>query len=267
MDEIAAVPSLLSALGARAQRGSKPRCHLLTHGTPNEVSRRLSSLMGPRGRVCPSDKWMPVGFSDPEEAQLHKAERLIPSEADREALTAWWLADPRPTSRTPNWDIASTCSIQGRSGLLLVEAKAHRGELIDAACGKTFDEKSSKDNDDQITSAIEEANRDLARATGFPWRLSRDRCYQMSNRFAWAWKLCTLGYPVVLTYLGFIGAKEMPLPFERDGDWYRLVEEHSTSLFPADVWGRIIDIDGVPLLPLMRVSHRGLPAQYQYVPS
>jgi hypothetical protein len=41
------------------------------------------------------------------------------------------------------------------------------------------------------------------------WTLSRDSHYQLTNRFAWAWKLASMGVPVVLGYLGFQGAAEM----------------------------------------------------------
>jgi hypothetical protein len=119
-------------------------------------------------------------------------------------LKCWWLADPRPTSATPSLDIASTCSITGRKGLLLVEAKAHKAELITEEAGKRFDKYSSAANHDSIAHAIAEANEGLALATKAEWHLSFTRCYQMSNRFAWSWKLCALGYPVVLVYLGFL---------------------------------------------------------------
>jgi hypothetical protein len=40
---------LLSRLRAKEQRGSKPRCHFLTHGDPAKVARRLTYLcMGGR---------------------------------------------------------------------------------------------------------------------------------------------------------------------------------------------------------------------------
>ena len=43
------------------------------------------------------------------------------------------------------------------------------------------------------------ARNGLSAATGLQWGLSRDDHYQLSNRFAWCWKLATLGIPVVLT--------------------------------------------------------------------
>jgi hypothetical protein len=74
---------LLQRLRRKEQRGSKARCHFLTRGDPHEVARRLTSLVHPWGEVAPTDSWMPRGFGDIGEAQLHKAERLIPSQNER----------------------------------------------------------------------------------------------------------------------------------------------------------------------------------------
>jgi hypothetical protein len=195
---------------------------------------------------------MPLGFDAREEAQLHKAERLIPSRADRLALTRWWLEDARPTSRTPTWDIASTCSIDGHRGLLLVEAKAYPGEMTNE--GKRFHKDSSKANHASVGRAIAEANEGLRQATELEkWHLSSTSCYQMSNRFAWSWKLCKLGYSVALVYLGFLDAIEMPpAPFDQDSDWLNFVTAHSAPLFPSEIWNQRINIDGVSLTPLIR---------------
>jgi hypothetical protein len=212
------------------------------------------------GGVSHNDRWMPNGFRLIEEAQLHKAALLIDSAYDRLALQNWWLADPRPTSRTPTWDIASTCSIAGRRGLLLVEAKAHHGELVNEACGKRLAKDSSNANHRRIAGAIGEANEGLRLATGLEWHLSSDRCYQMSNRFAWAWKLCTLGYPVALVYLGFIQADDMSKPFGQASEWDSLVRQHSNPLFPGELWGQTVSVDGVPLVPLIRTSMQSLEA-------
>src|SRR5207248_2297096 len=49
----------------------------------------------------------------------------------------------------------------------------------------------------RIGACLDEASIALASETGRPWALSRDHHYQMSNRFAWAWKLTELAVPVV----------------------------------------------------------------------
>src|SRR4051794_17395520 len=59
----------------------------------------------------------------------------------------------------------------------------------------------------------------------------------MSNRFAWGWKLCTLGYSVALVYLGFVGARDMSGSFETETDWHDAVKAHSGPIFCADILG------------------------------
>ena len=71
----------------------------------------------------------------------------------------------------------------------------------------------------------------------------------MANRFAWSWKLTQLGYPVILVYLGFLGAEEMrkegeQTPFASHAEWEGLVKAHSEPLFPAEVWDRQCVIHG-----------------------
>src|SRR5687767_2485216 len=103
---------LLLRLRANERRGSKPRCHSLTHGSPEDVSRRLTQLAGGWATVAPSDRWMPEGFDVCTEAQLHKASRLVDGNL-RRRLGEWWLPADRLEARTPNFDIASTCVIDG----------------------------------------------------------------------------------------------------------------------------------------------------------
>jgi hypothetical protein len=122
--------------------------------------------------------------------------------------------------------------------LLLVEAKAYDEELHREAPGRRLGPNSSVDrraSHEKIGSAIEDARASLERTTSLPWRIARDTHYQMSNRFAWAWKLTELGIPVVLVYLGFLRANEMTdrgKPFTDHSDWERLVKSHSEPLFP-----------------------------------
>ena len=124
-------------LKERQQTGSKVRCHVLTSGMKDKVANRLTTLIKPFGEVLSTDLWMPDGFAECEEAQLHAAERIIPDPGVRASLLSWWLAVPgtRKTT-TPNWDIASTCSVNGKRGLVLVEAKAHDAELRNEERGK-----------------------------------------------------------------------------------------------------------------------------------
>ncbi len=247
---------LLLRLKPKERRGSKPRCHLLTHGSADEVAARLTSLATSFARVSAGDRWMPQGFDEPEEAELNRAPRLLDPGIGAQ-LGAWWLAPASRGARTPNFDIASTCTIDDRPGLLLVEAKAHDAELNKEAAGRSLTADASDDrraSHETIAAAIRSACSGLGEATSLPWRIDRDTHYQMSNRFAWSWKLTALGIPVVLVYLGCLKADEMidrGQPFASHEDWERLVKAHSRPLFPPEVWGRNWIVNGQPFIPLI----------------
>jgi len=181
------VISLLGRLPSKAQKGSKPRCHLLTH------------------------------------------------------------AQARATSVTPNWDIASSCSVAGKKGLLLVEAKAHRDELkADDRSGATGR------NCLRIKEAITEANQALNDIMA-GWNLSHDNHYQLCNRFAWSWKVASLGVPVVLVYLGFLNATEMGVHcFKSREEWEAAVHHYAEGVVPRDIWGQRLPDEGVAIYPLIR---------------
>ena len=83
----------------------------------------------------------------------------------------------------------------------------------------------------------------------------------MSNRFAWAWKLTALGFPVILVYLGFIHAEEMAdqgAPFTSPEDWKRQVVSHSHALFPLEVWGTRWCVNGQPFIPIVQSCQQNL---------
>lgn len=248
---------LLQRLGPKEQRGSKPRCHLLTHGPAEEVAARLTALIDPFAQVSTSDRWMPQGFDQLAEAQLHKPSRLL-DPVDSERLADWWLAPASRRAKTPHFDIASTCTIVGKQGLLLVEAKAHDRELLKEVTGRSIgpgDSEDRKVSHETITAAIASANAGLEQATILPWSISRESHYQISNRFAWAWKLTELGYPVVLVYLGFLRADEMVdqgRTFADHGEWESVVKSHTAEIVPPEAWGKVWTCNGQTLIPLIR---------------
>ncbi len=201
---------------------------------------------------------MPGGFAEIKEAQLHVASRLLPHGISSQ-LGTWWLPANRQNAMTPNLDIASTCTINGTPGLLLIEAKAHHAELAQESAGRRIQESDSderKDSHKTIGAAIESARAGLTTATGLSWGVSRDKHYQMSNRFAWAWKLADLGVPVALVYLGFLKASDMSksgeVPFADADAWEASVRSHSAPLFPGEIWNRRWSVHDVPLIPLIR---------------
>ena len=206
-------------------RGSRPRCVLLVDGARDEVAQRLSALVDLTGvSVSADNQWQPRGrpvhgdgswdTMPSNEVDLAGPNVLVSHDVQLE-LRSWWL-EVHGRARTPVWDLAATCTISDRPGLLLVEAKAHAAELSPA--GKALPRTPNGwRNHQRIGAAIVEANEGLWLASGGPWELSRDSHYQMSNRFAWAWKLASLGVPAVLVYLGFLNAVEWRTSDSRSG--------------------------------------------------
>jgi hypothetical protein len=210
---------------------------------------------------------MPQGFDVTDEAELHNAPRLLPSEICK-TLLSWWLVANEGNPRTPNWDIASTCSIGGKEGLLLVEAKAHDKELIDEETGRKNIAPpvsiAARRNHQRIGWCIQDANLALCGETQLSWALSRDWNYQMCNRFAWCWKVAESGLPVILVYLGFLNAGDMAdgtrKPLADAEEWQKLVESHSKPLFSKEVWNRKWELHGQSFIPLIRTAQQDLPS-------
>jgi hypothetical protein len=204
--------------------------------------------------------WLPQGLGHPKEAKLGETPNLLSAEY-REALTDWWLA-VRPRANTPNWDLASTATVNGREGLVLVEAKAHTKELDTA--GKLLGPSASKNsvkNHQRITACIREAN-DALNGICPAWNLTTTSHYQLANRFAWSWKIVSLGIPVVLVYLGFLEANEMVdvgAPLEDADAWEKLVRHHGQGIVPDVAWDEPMLVGDVPLHACIRPLSQPIP--------
>lgn len=254
-------------------KGSLPRCLLMMHGERAAVAARLNEMVAmSHVKVSPDDAmWAPRGIPVQRgngtwdlgltrEARLGEADGYL-THQQRLFVTQWWLKVIK-RSNTPNWDIASTCTIDGRPGLLLVEAKAHEVELSSGGRGKLLGPKASANsraNHDQIGCAIASARVGLQNATSSSWAISRDTHYQMSNRFAWAWKLASMGLPVALIYLGFLNANEMSKPFGSHEAWEKAVYRHSDGTVPAAAWNLPIVIARTPIFARIRSITMDLP--------
>ncbi len=191
---------------------------------------------------------MPRGLSNSGEAQVGKSKEFL-TEEQRDRLTRWWVAN-RKGATLPKWDILSTGTVDGERGLILIEAKAHENEL------KVDDRSGSMDpsNRERIAEAIREANDGLN--LFMPgWALSRDSHYQLSNRFAWSWKVADLGTPVILVYLGFLNAEEMAdqgPQFSSARDWAEVVRSYASGVVPDEAWTRGLETRGAPMRALIR---------------
>jgi len=155
--------------------------------------------------------------------------------------------------------------IEGKAGLLLIEAKAHTEELKHAEAGRKIETQNKKEREAShktIGTAIESACTGLQNATRLGWKISRNSHYQMSNRFAWSWKLTERGIPVILIYLGFLKAEEMEKgsskSFADHSAWEQVVRSHSAALFPDEVWNRNWTVNGQSFIPLIKSMYQPL---------
>ena len=262
----------IDALPANRRRGSYPRCLLLMEGSRDAVARRLTKLVGIADvSVSAEDHWMPTGIpalvapgkwdlAPAQEAKLGESEGFLTPEK-RQQVTGWWL-EVVAKANTPNWDVASTCRIGGKPGLVLVEAKAHAAELSCAAKPKPSTPNGKK-NDRRTRAAMAEADSALNGIVP-GWRLSCDSHYQMANRFAWAWKLASMGVPVVLVYLGFTHAAEMADRGELFADgtaWEKTVREYSADIAPPSVWDRPMRVGDASVTCCIRSTEISLPTR------
>jgi hypothetical protein len=221
-------------------KGSRYCCLFLTALEKTQLLIVLNKLIVSFGKIDQDDTVIPHGFKYPSEANLANIpEKILPKET-QELLESWWLS--KDAKKLPNWDVVCTCEIGGKKGLLLIEAKAHSSELKkdDGTTAKGANRRS-----------IYNALNDINNKTG--WKLSIDDHYQLSNRFAWSWKLAQMGIPVILVYLGFINA------WEGGGDgfvdkksWESSLSSYSKAIVPEIVWNKELKGLKSPFCPLIR---------------
>ncbi|RLS59374.1 MAG: hypothetical protein DWH91_00230 [Planctomycetota bacterium] len=240
-DDLAPVEEMVN-FRKREFYGSRFRCLLATSQQRPAVAKFLTSLAPDGVSVTEKHVWAPQGFREPEEARLAETPEFL-SLAHGGTLRGWWLAKPG-RANTPNWDIVSECDHKGTKGLILIEAKAHADEFGDDRCGAT-----NRDNYNQICDALKKANMEWNKIVpGFS--LSADSKYQLSNRFAFAWKVASLGTPVVLIYLGFLDAHEMGRGrklFTSHDDWEKCIKDGGKNHVPESIWGKEYFVNGTPL--------------------
>ena len=247
----AELAALVDRLPAKERRGSRPRCVLLTHGTVQRVSDRLTELASPALVVNSGDTWAPCGFEAAGEITLGRCSDAFIGKREQEDLARWWLATG---GRLPTWDLVASGRAGGRKALLLIEAKAHDQEFSQRR------EKISPKNEVSINRALREAIAALD-AVMPGWDLLKAP-YQLGNRIAWGWKLASMGIPVVLVYLGFLHATEMVDRgewFLDRAQWEGVVRRHSSRSVPADAWSKRLVLGDAWLQLQIRAAHVPLP--------
>lgn len=237
-----------------AHRGS--RKHVLDWTGSPRFAPEFLEMLAVSGIAFTSDSpIMPLGYSRSDEARLERfGPDWLPGDDRWAELEDWWLVHKR-AANTPNWDICIGGEIEGRPGLVLVEAKANKPEL--GVAGKklpTDASERSRANHEQIGRAIVEA------CAG--WQvldtrvaITRDSHYQLSNRLAFTWKLASMGLPVVLVYLGFTGdagISDAGEPFADNADWQRTFAEYAQSRVPLELFDGRLEVNGTPVWLLSR---------------
>jgi hypothetical protein len=233
-------------------RGS--RKHVLDWTSrPNFLVELLQLVSPVECKLTAASKWMPQGHASPQEARLESFDPFL-SRQVRSELRKWWLAH-EAGANTPNWDIAVGCEIEGKSGLLLVEAKANVPEMSPSG-KKLSDDASDRSsaNHGRISEAIADACAGLRRA-GAETSIRADQHYQLSNRIAFAWKLADLGVPTVLVYLGFTGdegIRDAGEPFRDDDHWRSAFGAYAYSTVPKNAFESRINCGNSPAWFLVR---------------
>lgn len=208
-----------------------------------------------KAKITVYDNWMPKSSKHYKEAELKyflKHNFQPPLHTD---IVKWWLFK---TSTTPNWDLISTCTISGKKGIVLVEAKAHCGELEEESKGKKLNmdaSENSNKNHIKIAEAIDEANSAI-KHTYSQIKISRDNCYQLSNRIAHAWWLASQGIPVVLVYLGFLNCKDMDNNrrklLKNDEEWQACFNQHAKKVGVDTITNNWVDCGASNFITICR---------------
>lgn len=223
-----------------AYRGS--RKHILDLIDSGCFVETMNALLGQAGvNVRDTDHHQPRGYADDIEWTLRHFCHVHCSDLlDLGRFDQWWVPD---RYRNPQWDLLSTCTIDGKAGLLMVEAKANENEVSRAgkSIGPTASDR-ARMNHARIGRCIAEAAADLSRRfDGIG--ISRDTHYQLSNRVASAWKLAECGLSVALLYLGFIGdygVSDAGVPLADHDHWQRVMGAYMAGVLPLRFPGQVV---------------------------
>lgn len=181
----------------------------------------------------------PKRRGDHRESVLTGSEDTFLTSFQKSDLLKWWLIHQHG-AKLPTWDlVVQAKAANGAPALVLFEAKAHICELSDA--GKTEGKRKQPDeqsrtheNHEKIASAIKEASDALAKTLP-SINLTHTKSYQFANRIAFAWKLASMGIPVALVYLGFVGDETISTKSDNlsaSADWHNAFEAHVKDHFP-----------------------------------
>ena len=215
----------------KEERGS--RKHILDLVSSGKAPDTLTQLLADAGVVVHSgDRVRPASYEDRSEWDLRAFCRSCSSEAtDLRALDSWWAGE---AYKGPTWDLLAECTISGRRGYLLVEAKAHQSELHAGGKPAPIDASpQSQENSRRIAASIQRTQNWFRENVEGSSRISIDSHYQLANRLSAAEALASCGVPVVLLYLGFTGDTYFRDYIKDDAHWQRLMATYVEDVVPA----------------------------------
>jgi hypothetical protein len=204
----------------------------------------------------------PASRGDSRESTLVGAEDPFLSESEVRELRDWWLVHRRG-AKLPTWDLAlAGRSADNERAVVLFEAKAHRTEL--SVAGKEAPTRNTDDGKERSEAnhqRIGEAIAEVSAALGIS--ICRDRNYQFANRVAFAWKIASMGVPVALVYLGFIGDDQISPgnQFSDEAAWQAAFREHVADCFPPSMLEAAVATSRAPFWLLPRSLHVIRPSQ------
>jgi hypothetical protein len=190
-------------------------------------------LRHPRGRG---------GKQDWTELDLEEYLKAFPIPGGLTIDPEWWFPYKNAVNRRPTWDLVCHVHVDGKPGILLVEAKAHVSELSEQDKKSPPNPKSprSRANDCSVRLRLCEASLALSNIGLGQFHLSADNHYQLSNRLAYLNKVAGEGVPTILMYLGWLKSPDWPDDPIRDAKhWRDLVEGYVKAIAPSNFIGKL----------------------------
>jgi hypothetical protein len=245
--------------GSQLRRGS--RRHVLDLvGRPDFVP-VMNGLLAPvEAALCDDAPRRPLGESEPQEYDVRSfCREYPPMGVELRALKDWWVAEE---FTGPTWDLLAQCSVAGRPGLLLMEAKAHESEL-DWGGKRLAIEASAqaKANHARIEKCIAEAEKWYRRTVSAQCHITATSHYQLANRLAAAEVLARCGVNAILVYVGFTGDTYFSDYLRGETHWHRCMGAYLHGVLPLSWTSTRTQHEGggsvslvVAALPVARVS-------------
>lgn len=226
-------------IGPPRDRGSY-RHMLDLVSSPNFEQLMNSLLVNTGASVSNPELRCPIGrgnASEWSEIDLESYQERMPLPNDAILDSGWWFPHKTNRNTRPTWDLLCPVSIQGEPGLLMVEGKAHVGEVkIYDAQTEPRDTPRSIANNLSIRLRVSKAHHALNALRIGKFVLSTGSHYQLVNRLAYLSKLSSLGVRTILLYLGWINSPDWQGadPFTTEQHWLDTMKQFVKGVVPDD---------------------------------